>query len=82
VILNHVEEARRQINFSEWSSYYPGTQRRKLQWMGRALHEEKMPPWYYRLTHTEARLTAADREQLENWIESALTPASNKYLTE
>jgi hypothetical protein len=46
--------------------------------MGRALREEQMPPWYYTLSHPEARLTAADREQLEHWIESALTAVSNK----
>lgn len=77
VIVRHVAEGRRQVNFSEWGGYYPHTQRRKLQWIERALREEKMPPWYYRLIHPEARLTDRDRTALEQWIESALAAPSS-----
>jgi len=76
VIANHVAEGRQQLNFSEWGIYYPNTRRRKLQWIGRALREDKMPPWYYEVTHHDARLTAKDRTALEQWIESALTTPS------
>jgi hypothetical protein len=72
VIVNHVEEGRRELNFSEWNTYYPNTQRRKLRWMGRALNEEKMPPWYYRLGHPDARLSASDRTLLQRWIAGTL----------
>jgi len=78
VIVRHVTEGRRQINFSEWGAYYPNTRRRKLQWMSRALREEKMPPWSYGLMHPDARLTAADRAALEQWIESALGESSTE----
>jgi hypothetical protein len=67
--------ARKEINFSEWGSYYPLTRQRKLKWMGRALREEKMPPWSYRLMHPGARLTDADRAALGRWIQSALATA-------
>jgi hypothetical protein len=68
VVVAHVEEGRRELNFSEWNAYYPNTQRRKLRWMGRALSEEQMPPWYYRLAHPGARLSPSDRTLLERWI--------------
>lgn len=71
LIIRDVNLGRREVNFSEWSNYYPATRRRKLEWMGRALREEKMPPWSYRLMHPGARLTHADRAALEAWIESA-----------
>ena len=76
LIVRDVNLGRKEINFSEWGSYYPATRRRKLEWMGRALREEKMPPWSYRLMRPGARLTEADRETLQRWIESALTAPS------
>jgi len=68
---------RKELNFSEWRSYYPQTRRRKLQWMGRVLRERSMPLWGYRLMHRGARLTAAERATLDRWIESEIsTPAA------
>jgi len=79
LVVHDVTLARKEINFSEWGSYYPLTRQRKLQWMGRALHEEEMPPWSYRLMHPGARLTDADRAALEQWIQFALeTPPTGK----
>ncbi len=68
IIVDHVDQGRRQINFSEWGSYYPLTRKRKLQWMQRALHKEVMPLWSYRLMHPGSRLTDADRALLDQWI--------------
>lgn len=80
VIVHDVTFGRKEVNFSEWGSYYPATRRRKLEWMGRALREGKMPPWDYRLLHPGARLTKADRAALERWIESALAAPSTDSL--
>ena len=80
LIVRDVNLGRKEINFSEWGSYYPRTRRRKLEWMGRALHEEEMPPWSYRLMHPSARLTEADRAGLLRWIESALNTPSTQTL--
>lgn len=78
LIVRDVNLGRKEINFSEWSSYYPRTRRRKLEWMGRALHEEEMPPSSYRLMHPDARLTDADRAALLRWTESALNTSSTQ----
>jgi len=82
LIVRDVNLGRKEINFSEWGSYYPVTRRRKLEWMGRVLQEEKMAPWSYRLMHPGARLTEANRDALQRWIGSELTapsaPTSNK----
>jgi Haem-binding domain len=72
-IIHHVMLGRKEVDFSEWGSYYPATRHRKLEWIGRALHEEKMPPWSYRLMHPGARLSETDRVALDYWINSALT---------
>ena len=73
LVARDVALGRKELNFSEWSSYYPQTRRRKLQWMGRALRERAMPPWDYRLMHPGARLTGAERALLDRWIESAIS---------
>ncbi|MGO9057824.1 MAG: heme-binding domain-containing protein [Candidatus Binataceae bacterium] len=72
LIYRDVEQGRKQINFSDWASYHPITKRHKLQWMGRALREENMPPLHYLLLHPRARLSPGDRELLERWIDAEL----------
>jgi len=72
VAVKEVELGRRQVNFSQWDSYYPATRRRKLKWIGRALQQQDMPPLSYRLLHPDARLTDADRIAIERWIDSQL----------
>jgi hypothetical protein len=76
LIVHDVTLGRKEVNFSEWGSYYPATRRRKLEWIGRALHEENMPPWPYRLMHPDSRLTETERSALERWIDSALATNS------
>jgi hypothetical protein len=66
---HEVELGRKQINFSQWEEYYPATRKRKLQWTRRALGQEAMPPWSYRIVHPDARLTQQDRAALERWID-------------
>jgi Haem-binding domain len=67
-----VERGRKELNFSEWGSYYPNTQKRKLQWMDRALREESMPPWSYRILHPGVGLTQRDLIALGQWIEAEI----------
>ena len=75
-VARDIELGRRQLNFSEWGDYYPATRRRKLQWMGRALQQEVMPPLSYRLIHPSSRLSPRDRAQLERWIDTELASAA------
>jgi Haem-binding domain len=76
LIARDVERGRRELNFSEWASYYPATRKRKLEWMQRVLREQEMPKWSYRLIHSQARLTDADREIVDRWIRSEITAFS------
>jgi hypothetical protein len=72
LVEHDVERGRQELNFSEWGSYYPNTQKRKLQWMDRALREETMPPWTYRILHPGTGLTQEDLAALEQWMESEI----------
>jgi hypothetical protein len=78
LVEHDVERGRKELNFSEWGSYYPITKRRKLQWMDRALREETMPPWSYRVLHPGAGLTKEDLAALEKWIDSEITDQPQK----
>jgi hypothetical protein len=72
LVARDVALGRKELNFSEWRSYYPQTRRRKLQWMGRVLRERSMPPWAYRMMHPGARLNGAEREMLDRWIDTGI----------
>jgi hypothetical protein len=78
LISHDVERGRQELNFSEWGSYYPATQMRKLQWMGRALREENMPPWTYSIFHLGTGLTQRDLMILEQWIEAKINNQPEK----
>jgi hypothetical protein len=82
LVEHDVERGRQELNFSEWESYYPTTRRRKLQWTDRALREETMPPWIYRILHPGSGLTKEDLVALEKWIAPQiadnLTQSDNK----
>jgi mono/diheme cytochrome c family protein len=70
LVAHDVDYGRREMDFSQWQNYYPATRIRKLEWMGRALHEEVMPPWPYQLMHPRARLSNEERAALEQWVEA------------
>jgi heme-binding protein len=57
---NHVEDGRRDLNFSEWDK----PQRSGLDDVKREVDDGDMPVWSYLLLHPEARLSAAERTQL------------------
>jgi len=75
LVAHDVAQGRRELNFSEWHTYYPQTRMRKLQWMERVLSERAMPPWGYRLMHPQARMSDAERAALTRWIESEMADA-------
>jgi hypothetical protein len=77
IVARDTELGRKEINFSEWGEYYPATRRRKLEWMRRSLNQEAMPPWQYRLMHPDARLSRADIDQLNHWIDAELNGATS-----
>ena len=56
-----VEDGRAKLNFSEWQR----PQDANLEQVVSALRDNDMPPVQYRLFHKEARLTDAERQQLE-----------------
>jgi len=74
---HHVAAGRRRLNFSDWADYAsdPGTLAHKLDEIQEAVADGSMAPWYYRMLHREARLSAAERRAIALWAAGAAAAA-------
>lgn len=66
-LVDHVTDARKELNFSEWASYTPKRMRKKLEEMGEEVEAGAMPLKSYLLLHGDARLSPADARALMAW---------------
>jgi hypothetical protein len=58
-LLNHVDDGRRRLNFSEWDK--PNSSINEVE---RTITRGSMPLWDYVLIHSSAKLTPAEQAQL------------------
>ncbi len=70
LIGSDVNEGRQNLNFSEWGSYPDQIRRHKLEDIGEEVQSEGMPPWYYAIMHSAARLDAEERARIKNWTQA------------
>ena len=68
LVASDVKEGRRHLNFSDWPVDDSDRATRWLENIGEQLGYKEMPPANYALIHADARLTAAEREQLIQWV--------------
>ena len=66
-LANHVSDARKHLNFSEWPHDDPYQARKKWNRIGDEVDSGDMPLPSYTWIHTGARLSAAQRAQLIQW---------------
>jgi uncharacterized membrane protein len=59
-----VRKGRRHLNFSEWN-INKETKAKEAIWD--VVREEEMPPWQYRIFHSESKLTQEEKNTLRNW---------------
>jgi hypothetical protein len=64
VLAGHIKEGREELNFSEYQSYGAKKKDHKLEEISEALREGWMPIDNYVWMHSEAKLTAEQRENL------------------
>ncbi|MSV31536.1 MAG: cytochrome C [Bryobacterales bacterium] len=73
-VRKHVEDGRKHINFSEWLK--PGetnfTAWSDLEDICKAVREKTMPLPYYDWLHPQAKLSAADRQTVCQWVDTAI----------
>ena len=59
-----VNTGRKHLNFSEWNVNKESKYKEEI-WD--EIREEQMPPWQYKIIHSEAKLTPEEKNLLRNW---------------
>jgi hypothetical protein len=73
LIVDHVDEGRQKLNFSDWGSGEPRRQRKKLEDICEEVKDGAMPLSSYTPLHQYAKLTAHDVKVLCDWTEGERT---------
>ncbi len=64
---DHIKEAKKELNFSEFAGYTRKRQLKKMVEIGKEITEEEMPLPSYLIVHRDAVLTAEQAEILKDW---------------
>ena len=69
LVADDVASGRRHLNFSEWGKYPKSKRVLKLGQIYEQVSKGDMPIQKYLFLHSDARLTAADRDSITDWTE-------------
>ena len=69
-LTGHIKDAQRELNFSDFGSYKPRRQYRKLEDMNTQVNEGEMPLPSYLIIHTDARLSQEQMDLFVGWVNS------------
>jgi cytochrome c553 len=76
-IQNHVNEAKEELNFSEFATYSPKRKTKKLQEMAEEIKEHEMPLKSYLWIHKKTALSETQIQTITNWLKSeGISPAT------
>jgi hypothetical protein len=70
-LVQHVNDARESMNFSDWPHDSPQRARKKWRRIAEAVEANDMPLPSYTWIHRESRLTPQQRKQLVEWAQQA-----------
>jgi len=70
LVANDVKKGRKHLNFSDWFYDQPDRAAHKIEDMSDNVQSSDMPPSNYTLMHSEARLTAAQRDAFVKWADA------------
>ncbi len=76
---SHIDEGKRDLNFSEFTSYRIGRQYRKLEEINKLVKEGEMPLESYTLIHTDAKLNEQQKLAVANWVTSLRDSIKAQY---
>ncbi len=69
-LASHINDAKDQLNFSEFASYTEHRRAKKLQDVSDEVHDRSMPLKSYTWIHRDAKLTDAQIKTLGDWAEA------------
>ncbi len=64
----HIEEAKEELNFSEFGDYSNRKRKSKLKSIISQIKDDEMPLSSYTLMHKDARLSESEKLDLQNWL--------------
>ena len=65
-----MNDGRERLNFSDWPHALPERAAKRLERMSEEVGYKDMPPGKYTLMHPAARLTDAQRKEIEDWADA------------
>jgi hypothetical protein len=68
LLKNHIDEGRKEMNFSTFATYEPKRQAHKLEEAAEYVEQKKMPLESYLLGHPDAKLTDEQRKELAQYF--------------
>ena len=71
-IKNHIEEARKELNFSTFATYEPSRQIKKMEEAAEMIEKREMPLESYFIGHQDAKLTDAQRKVLVDFFKKEI----------
>ncbi len=72
-VKSHINEAREELNFSEWGTYPIKRKLHKLEEIEEMVDEDEMPLPSYLLAHNDAKLTKEQKNKLIIWAKQLRT---------
>lgn len=69
-IKGHIKEGKKHLNYSEWASYSEDKQTHKIEESIEEIESNHMPLKSYTWTHSKAKLSHRDREEMIQWLKS------------
>jgi hypothetical protein len=75
----HVNDGKEHLNFSEFASYTPKRQHKKLEETADEVKEGGMPLNSYLWIHTDAKLSQDQKDLLINWASQLKDSIAKKY---
>ena len=67
-LADHINEGKKELNFSEFASYRIGRQYKKLEEINKQVKEDEMPLTSYTLIHTYAKLNDQQKLNIATWV--------------
>lgn len=75
-IKDHVDEGKRELNFTHFSTYTEKKKNKKLEEIGEQVEKGEMPLKSYTFIHSDTKLTDAQKKILIDWSKSVSTPTA------
>ena len=72
LLQDHIEEAKEELNFSEFANYSKRKKKSKLKSISNEIKDDKMPLWTYTLMHKDAKFSKEEKVEIVKWIDGLI----------